>query len=112
MSSQRHRHRLRAVTCVAIAGIAAGWAGLNAFQVRERQAMLSVLLRPENDVIWAPRLGSSRPIRQPLPMMWKLFGAEDVGAINLPPSKFTDEDARHIQSLFPEAEVYLGRPLQ
>ena len=105
-NDRRFRFGLRTMFVVAaIGGVFLGFLGWNWQQVRDREKMLRQLMLEENRVLWAPQVDSSSKFSRDAPFVWRLLGADYVGAINLPRERFDDDQVQRIRSLFPEAEI-------
>ncbi len=95
-----------------VVALVAAWLGWNAHRVHQRRQF-------QHDIAWRSarimtpafhaRFYSGAGSAAKMPLVWKLFGAEPLGSIQLPDNEFDDDDRRRIQSLFPEAVVSLER---
>jgi hypothetical protein len=100
---RRFRFGLRAmfvaVTLLAI------WLGWNVHQVRNREKMRLYIVS-QGGVI-----GNGTPVRpwKTLPWTWSILGAEPVATIDLTAVEFSDDDVRHIEPWFPEADISTSR---
>lgn len=86
------------------------WLGWNLYRVNERDRCLHEIAqrgaRILSPAFFSRHYGSVRTTTQAgVPVVWKLMGADPLGAIVLPDNQFDDLDRRRIQSLFPEAAV-------
>ncbi len=84
----------------ALVTLVACWLGWGVYQVRYREA-----LRREYGLRGAVVRSVAAPTPQGLPPMWRLLGAEAVGAIELPSDTFTEADRARLEPWFPEARV-------
>lgn len=79
------------------------WLGWNVPQIRERRQLLDSL-RAREAVI---REGDPL-VGRPLPLSWRLLGAQPVYYIELKLSRTSEDDFRAIDRLVPETAIGLG----
>jgi hypothetical protein len=107
---RRFRWSLRTMFVVVtlFAGLTA-WTLHNLHQVRERESLSRAFFAQGAAI--GPTFQPGEPIiyketGRAIPWMWWLLGAEDPGGdIWLSPEMFSEDEKRHLQSLFPEVYV-------
>lgn len=111
-AAKRHwiRFRLRSLfVVVTIVGGLTAWTLHNWRQVQEREelfrafsargASLGPMFQPGDPIIY-------RETGRSIPWSWRILGAQNPGGdIWLPPDNFSEDEKRHLQSLFPDAFV-------
>jgi hypothetical protein len=89
--------------CAALA-----WVSLNIRQVRERDSMLKrIKAQGEEGFITFHTIDEEKP---KLPLLWRIFGAQPLvfTDIKLSREKWTAEEIAKIESLFPEADIFVS----
>jgi hypothetical protein len=105
---QRFSLRKLFVMVTVICGLTA-WSIHNWRQAHERETLLRAFTA--RGAALGPSFYPGEPIvyketGNSVPLMWRLFGAEEPGGdIWLPPDKFTADERSHLQSLFPDVYV-------
>jgi hypothetical protein len=97
-SRRRFRFTLRMLfVVVTVVGVFVGW---NLHRVQQRaQALQDVEAR--GGYYWLAT--EQQNMEKVAPLVWRILGAESVEEISLPIQRFTTEDRRAMESLFPEA---------
>jgi hypothetical protein len=79
------------------------WFGWNVYQVRKRE-----MVRQYINLLSASAIQPGEPLRrwQPLPIMWRILGAEPVQMIVLQNVPMGFDEKEQIKASFPEAKIY------
>ena len=96
--SRRRWFQFSLGTMFVVVTIVAAWLAWQRGLVRERER----LIRPP--VQWLIATVPTNTTR--VPWLWRQFGAHPIEVIALDKVKFSEDDARHFERLFPEAEVH------
>jgi hypothetical protein len=103
--SKRRWFRWSLRTMFVVVTVLGVWLGWNFHYVRERDKMAAWIAAEGGSVIKGP---ASRPWKA-LPRSWSFLGAESVSQVVLGGSdRYTVDDLRRAESLFPEAEILHG----
>jgi hypothetical protein len=91
--------------CAALA-----WVSLNIRQVRERDSMLQRINSQEDNVEGLITLHTVDEEKPKLPLLWRIFGAQPlvITDIRLSRENWTAEEIAKIESLFPEADIFVS----
>jgi hypothetical protein len=84
-----------------------GWIGWNVWQVRARDKFHQRLILDGEALSGLRRLRNVGEEARP-PMIWELLGAQAEESIYLSREKYTDEEIRRIEALFPEADICIS----
>ena len=81
--------------------------GWNLWQVRQRQEYFRLFSVDDENVegLISLRVVGEEP---KLSFVWILLGAKPQEKINLSREKYSDDDIRRIESLFPEADIFIA----
>ncbi|HEY2881550.1 MAG TPA: hypothetical protein VGJ15_03940 [Pirellulales bacterium] len=78
--------------------------GRNVFRVHERERYFKRLCADDDALFGASEI---RKVGEP-PLIWRWLGARRVDFINLDRRHWTDDEIRQVESLFPEADIFVS----
>lgn len=96
-------------TLFVVVTVVACWLGWNLYTVRERSRIAIAASEGGGGVVFQHESRSRRVVKKDIPWSWKLLGAEPALWVWIPSGM--DEDLAYVRGIYPEAEVFLGVPV-